>query len=164
MKTITIIALVLSFAFEGKAQSFCDTMFGENFNLEFGSELGNGVLNFNSDTLNFFQYKELKNYNSIILNCQDSTFYVKMFFTHDSYMDDDETSSNIYTSWNKNMNDGKWKIDSAKNIISFKLIDTSNWYHFRIDVKGKKNDNPFIIHTSTGDYRYLIRLIAVLEN
>lgn len=138
-------------------------MFGEKFHLEFGDSLGDGIINFNSDALNFFQYKKMLNYNSIKLNCKDSTFTVKMSMTEVIYEDEDESSSEIYSFFSEDENDGKWQYDSISGIISFKLIDSTIWHHFRIEIKGKKDDNPYITWAGNGDYRYLIRLIAIKE-
>jgi len=151
---------LLGFSIIGKAQTFCDTMFGRNFKLEIKGESSIvSIFNFKKDSFDFYQYKPLKKYYLFRLNCNDSSFRV-------SICEDDISSitGNGFTIESLDFgNLGIWKYDSITKFIIFKLIDSTKWHHFKIKTKGSIQDNPYINWAGNGDYRYLIRLIAIKE-
>jgi len=154
----------LSFSFIGKAQSFCDTMFGEKFISTDLYDFSSDTV-FHSDTIDFYKGKKLNKFSYIQLKLADSSFQIYegvvqfLPFDKDSVL---PVATAFYISDNLN-GDGTWKYDSTSNTISFKMISSDKWNHFRIEIKGKKGDNPYISWASNGDYRYLIRLIAVKD-
>jgi len=75
IKTVFLLVFVC-FSYLGKAQTFCDTMFGFSFKLESKLPDSNKLFFFEEDTIDFYQYKQLSNYVIFDLNCSDSTFGV----------------------------------------------------------------------------------------
>ena len=154
---LSILIVILSFSFFGKAQTFCDSIFGDKFHFEFEEDSSNYLFNFDLDTLNFFQYKEIYNSKVIDLNCEDSTFRVQSIHKDSLYYQGEKVWITSFDPGNQ----GKWTFNFKNQTISFKLDSTSIWQKFRIETIGTQEDNPYINYTSTGDYRYLIRLIAI---
>lgn len=159
IKTVFLLMFVC-FSYLGKAQTFCDTMFGFSFKLESKLHDSNELFSFEEDTINFYQYKQLSNYVIFDLNCSDSTFEVSSveeFF-------DTISGDYIFLQSKDFGNNGNWKLNAVSKIISFKMKNTKKWYSYRLIQKGSVGDNPFRHPSNVGDCRYLISLIPIKSN
>ena len=54
--------------------------------------------------------------------------------------------------------EGTFHLDTLRHQISFQLTIKNKWYKYNYKILGSVGNNPFIISTSTGDYRYQITL------
>lgn len=159
IKTVFLLMFVC-FSYLGKAQTFCDTMFGFSFKLESKLHDSNELFSFEEDTIDFYQYKQLSNYVIFDLNCSDSTFEVSSveeFF-------DTISGDYIFLQSKDFGNNGNWKFNAVSKIISFKMKNTKKWYSYRLIQKGSVGDNPFRHPSNVGDCRYLISLIPIKSN
>lgn len=159
IKTVFLLMFVC-FSYLGKAQTFCDTMFGFSFKLESKLHDSNELFSFEEDTIDFYQYKQLSNYVIFDLNCSDSTFEVSSveeFF-------DTISGDYIFLQSKDFGNNGNWKLNAVSKIISFKMKNTKKWYSYRLIQKGSVEDNPFRHPSNVGDCRYLISLIPIKSN
>ena len=57
-----------------------------------------------------------------------------------------------------NNGEGIFQLDTLRQQISFQLTIKNKWYTYNYKVLGSIGNNPYIISTSTGDYRYQIIL------
>lgn len=148
---IGFVILFLSLSFIGKAQSFCDTMFGEKLITSDLFYFDSDTI-FNNDTIDFYKEKELNTFCYIQLKKIDSTFQIFQGVHQYELFDKDSilpAATAFYYSGNI-QGDGKWKYDSNCQSISFKQNNSEVWKKFEIEITNGKND-----------YRYLLRLIRI---
>lgn len=164
MKKIIFIVLFSITFFCGKSQTFCDTNLGYYYHLEIKQD---SSFNFNEDTLDFYKGKDLSDFVQINLNCDDSSFFIS--YSHSNIMELStglsEDGDEIHTSSTNTLDDnGIWKFDSLTSVISFKLVNTTNWISYKLSNKINKKQKTYLEYNSKSDYRELIRLIKIRIN
>ncbi|MEN8928803.1 MAG: hypothetical protein ABF242_08890 [Flavobacteriales bacterium] len=158
MKTITIyIFILLSFSLAGKAQTFCDTVFGSQFRIQVYQDEIDKFFNFDLDSLDFEKIEEVSTSKYILLNCNDSTFRIE---TLEVMVESEADEEVIYSSYS-DKDEGTWSYDAGTKRIGFKLNQSKQWYYFKIKTKGVIGDKNYTSYTYKDDYRYLIRLVRV---
>ena len=145
------------------AQKDCDSFLNYNWktiDLNFNNSLETVFEKL--DTINLHRYfnkvhKDRVDYSYLQLNGSDSTF--KIINVDTIQILNDFGKKEVMTfAGSSNNGEGIFQLDTLRQQISFQLTIKNKWYTYNYKVLGSIGNNPYIISTSTGDYRYQIIL------
>lgn len=162
MKLFISIFLISQFTIS-YSQDSCKNIIGSDWKtIHFNFNNGKETVFEGLDTIKFHKpfnrvYPKRVDYGYLQLNCSDSSFQIVNVDTI-VLLDDNGKKEIITIAGTSDNGNGIFKLNIRKSTISFKLNILNKWYHYNLTSIGSKGKNPFIIYTSTGDYRYLITL------